>query len=212
MIPYGLMEPSQDEHGGLWKFYRGQVGDREYAYTLQLPPEIHNYIIERYVGTEEQGPLPADFRFTSAMLEDIRQQWEAREGERPADLTVFRAAVEETVHHRYYRQDPGEIDLETIAEQRERVLYDPLPEHLESGEHAEGFSFSYDEALEAPAELIEVAVVTDDPQPPSEDFVCQDLLEHAPLNFRDTVDPQLQSLTAYLHDVGEHSTSLDIER
>jgi hypothetical protein len=211
MIPYDLMEPSQDEHGGLWHWYQGSRGDTEYVYTLQLPAEIHNYIIERYVGTEEQGPLPADFRFTSAMLEDIRQQWEARKGERPADLAVFRAAVEETVHHRYYRQDPVEIDLETIAEQRERVLYDPLPELDEPGESVEGFSLA-DEAVDTTSGLMEAGAFADDPPPLSEDFVHQDLLEHAPLNFRDTVDPQIRSLTAYLHDVGEHSTSLDLER
>lgn len=211
MIPYDLMEPYQDEHGGLWRFYRGQTGNHEYIYTLQLPPEVHNYIIERYVGTEEQGPLPADFRFTSTMLEDIKQQWEAREGVPPADLTVFQAAVEETTHHRYYRQDHGMIDLNIIAAQRERVLYDPLPEHLEPGEHAEDFSFSH-EMLDASSELLEVAVFADEPHPPSEDFVRPDLLEHAPLNFRDTVDPQFMSLARYLRDVGERSASLDIER
>jgi hypothetical protein len=212
MLPDERLEPYQDEYGGVWPFYRDRIGDSQYSYTLQLPPEIHNYLIEHYVGTDEQGPLPADFRLTKSMIEEATRQWEAREGERPADMIAFRAAVEETVHHRYYREGRAEMTLDELAEQREQVVYDPLPEQAELDTVGDDFLL-LSESSEIAHQPLDAGELEQVPQPPSEDFVAPALLEQAPLNFRDTADAQIHSFEEHMRAISEHSkTFLDFER
>lgn len=212
MLPDERLEPYQDEYGGMWPFYRDRRGGSHYSYTLQLPPEIHNYLIDHYVGTDEQGPLAPDFRFTPSMIEDAARQWEAREGERPADMIAFRAAVEETVHHRYYREDRSEISMDELVEQREQVVYDPPAEQAELDAVEDDFLL-LDEFSEGADQPVDDGELEQAAQPPSEDFVAHSLLEQAPLNFRDTADAQIKSLMEYMKDVSERIRgSLGFER
>jgi hypothetical protein len=191
MIPDDRLEPMKDEQGGIWQFYQGGIPgtDAEYTYTLQLPSEIHNYIVETYISTQDKGPLPDDFQFTTPMMEDIGQKWEAMAGERPLDMTAFRAAVEETVNHRYYRQQE-EIPFDALVEQRESVINEPFdpeqqPQKLEEPDLPSGPNGT-------PIDIEQINQAIDQGQlgdvgPETNDFINPDLLEPAPLNFGESV-------------------------
>ncbi len=195
MIPDDRLEPVTDEYGGVWQFYKATIPGTEfqYSYTLQLPLEIHNYIVDHYVGTNEQVPLPDDFHFTPQMIKDIAQHWEAMLGENPLEAeTDFRAAVEEMANHRYYRIWKNEnltIDeIEDLFEQRESVVNEP-------------FDLDQELAYEVPAPLLDGKPIDieqinslidqgqlSDPTPADNDFVDEDLLKPAPLNFGEYIN------------------------
>jgi hypothetical protein len=203
MISDDRMEPFTDEHGGVWRFYKSKIpeSDFEYSYTLQLPPEIHNYIVDTYLGTEDKGPLPENFRFTPWMVEDIIQQWtemqirDTGKGERPDHIMeAFRAAIEETVNHRYHLEPEQPFDFDDLVEQREYVMNEPL------GDWSQGYYI--------PSPLLDVEQISQaidegtlgERGPEHDDFMRQESLEPVPLNFGEHIN----HVADYLREKAEY--------
>jgi hypothetical protein len=188
MTPDERLEPIRDEYGGVWQFYKGEIPGTEFelSFTLQLPAGIHNYIVERYVGTDEQGPLPQGFRFTPEMMENISRQWEAMKGEWPLDMEAFRAAVEEVANHRYYiESDEHPFDFDSHVEQRESVVNEPLDDinWFQGGEVP-------DPLLDDEGKPIDIEQLYQEwgPEHDDDEQITPDLLEPVPLNFSEYIN------------------------
>jgi hypothetical protein len=194
MTPDDKMEPIRDEYGGVWQFYKGEIpgiNNEQYSYTLQLPAEIHNYIVDRYIGTDEQGPLPDNFSFTPQMMEDITQQWKTMGDEWPLDMATFRAAVEETRNHRYH-VEASEHPFNDLVEQRESVMNKPLDD-IDWFQAFEESTPLLDEKghpidIEEVSQAIDEGRLGDIGPEDGDAFVRQDLLEPASLNFGQVKD------------------------
>jgi hypothetical protein len=191
MIPDDKMEPIRDEQGGTWQFYKGNIPgiDEQYSYTLQLPSTIHNYIVDRYIGTDEQGPLPGDFSFTPQMVEDITRQWKTMGEEWPLDMATFRASLEETKNHRYHIE-ASESPFDDLVEQRENVINEPLD--IDQEQPLEEPAPPLDEKgnpidIEEIYQAIDEGRLGDMGPEHGDDFVRQDLLEPVSLNFGQSV-------------------------
>lgn len=188
MLPDDRREPYVDENGGMWKFYKGSIPGTnfEYSYTLQLPPEIHNYVIDTYIGTDEQGPLPSGFHFTPQMIEDIARQ--SKEVDWPLDMETFRIAVEETVNHRYHVEaEERPFDFDDLVEQRERVVNEPLGLDQEPQILEDPPSPFNEKDLKQINKAIDEEQLGDIGPEHGDDFMSQDLLEPEPLNFGQSV-------------------------
>lgn len=188
MTPDERLEPIRDEYGGVWQFYKGEIPgtEFEYSFTLQLPADIHNYIIDTYVGIQDKGPLPDDFQFTPQMMQDITRQWEAMNGEWPLDMEAFRTAVQETTNHRYHIEpDEHPFDFDDLVEQRERVVNEPLDDidWFQGGEVPGPL-------LDEEGKPIDMEQISKDigPEHDDDDLISQELLEPVPLNFGEYIN------------------------